>query len=1362
MCKQRILPSGPAPRRTAQSVRLRCLTLTVIAAVFGLVLIAPSSALAVFTRPFVRQITGTTPAGPGTPVVPFSGPSGVAVDAAGNLWVSEPIPGRLDEFNSAGSFVKSVELGKKGNEAEENLTPPKSLAIDYSTGHFFITGEGNRKGFAEPYVEVFDSIGVLFKRWEGFGPPAHVAVDNSTDPLDPSGCSLSVCTVYVSHGSRNPPPEFGGDGLAQGIEKFDSSGKPVPFEETASYVEGSEITGTPSGRFKSVTPTPGGITVDSHGNIYAIASIEHGNVEEPQAVYEYSPTGAFVRAFTGGKTPGLGGSHGEGGFGGELGGVAVDPASGHVVVSVSSTAFGVNEGAVDEFDSTTGEFVDQITETEIEVSPGVRERGRLHSAFEMTVDSQGDLYVVDSRSEHPAVDVYGPGHFLPSLKIAEATQREPEGALLSGSVDPESLPLTECAFEYVAEAAFEKTGFSDLSSGGKVPCVPAAGSIPADSSFHPVEAKINGLTSGTTYRYRIVATSSGALGGTAASGSPAFTAPHAPRVDSNSATDLSSTFADLRAQINPLGADTTYIFQYVEGFHYEPAAEDPYANGATAPATEASIGSGGPTGSADASVVQQIGGLARGTTYHFRVVAKNKVGTTYGPDRMFTTVPQVVPGLPDNRAYELVTPPNKGSAEDMFIASEEERNIFNNKDVGYPSETGDGFLLDTRAAFGSFAASGENAYVFSRTAAGWRTIPVAPPSLGVQDLNVPVFQSSGFSQVGIEDTIGSSVTVGGQHKTMLVGPPGGPYTTIRSDAGVSEKATMVGASHDLNRIVLESKNHTLAPGDESQDLGSNALYEWAGGEFTLVNVDSEGSLLNHCGAMLGQSSHLAGTRHDAVSADGSKVFFTAPDPYMRNDGTTSTSGCWNGATSNAPQLYMRSGGETIQVSAPEEGVKPSARYPAIYVGASEDGAKVFFVTETEMTKNDEGKAHEHIPELYEYDTQTRMLTRISAGESSNAVADVFTVPAISSEGSGVYFTAFGRLTSAAPAVSHEEVNLYHYDTGTGRTAYVATVSEPDYPSTLPYGWWVGTSVNLPLQVSLAPNANWYTNPDGRYLLFTTARELTGYSTAEASPLDCPALDSQFANRSGHCPEVYRYDAGAAEKHEEPIVCVSCNPSGAQPTSSAFFGHSAGAETAAGGPVRAMSDNGSYAFFDTADALVPQDSNGTLDVYEWHEGRISLISSGRDSSPSFFLGTTPDASDVFFGTHARLVPQDRDGAGDLYDARIGGGFPPPSSEGGVCEGDACQNPPPAPIDATPGSLTFLGAGNVPGEDKRQITPKKGEPTNAQNLAKALKVCRKKPKSHRKKCKSQARRRYAKKATKWVSARHANMTSGRAGK
>ena len=71
----------------------------------------------------------------------------------------------------------------------------------------------------------------------------------------------------------------------------------------------------------------------------------------------------------------------------------------------------------------------------------------------------------------------------------------------------------------------------------------------------------------------------------------------------------------------------------------------------------------------------------------------------------------------------------------------------------------------------------------------------------------------------------------------------------------------------------------------------------------------------------------------------------------------------------------------------------------------------------------------------------------------------------------------------------------------------------------------------------------------------------------------------------------------------------------------------------------------------------------------------------------------EGRNVFFGTHSQLVPADKDEQGDLYDARIEGGFPRPLGAG-PCEGDACDNPPPAPSDPTPTLLPSVGEGGSP--------------------------------------------------------------------
>jgi hypothetical protein len=108
--------------------------------------------------------------------------------------------------------------------------------------------------------------------------------------------------------------------------------------------------------------------------------------------------------------------------------------------------------------------------------------------------------------------------------------------------------------------------------------------------------------------------------------------PVAPSVDSESASSVTTNTATLSAQINPEGADTTYYFEYVDDADYNAAAPDPYSAGTQIPVPPGTdIGSAG----TDQSASVDLTGLQVGVTYHFRVVAINAVGTTYGTDATF-------------------------------------------------------------------------------------------------------------------------------------------------------------------------------------------------------------------------------------------------------------------------------------------------------------------------------------------------------------------------------------------------------------------------------------------------------------------------------------------------------------------------------------------------------------------------------------------------------------------------------------------------------------------------------------------------------------------------------------------------------
>ncbi len=689
--------------------------------------------------------------------------------------------------------------------------------------------------------------------------------------------------------------------------------------------------------------------------------------------------------------------------------------------------------------------------------------------------------------------------------------------------------------------------------------------------------------------------------------------------------------------------------------------------------------------------------------------------------------------LPDCRAYEQLTPVDKGDSVDLFPSRE--RGDIN--DAGFAAEDGNQFLLYAESAF----AGGDaffSSYVFSRNPKGWTTTSLSPGP-GLHQLQPRAFDPVDLSEVGLEDRQVDQVPGQPEEQTLtsFFGPIGGPYTTMASlpptepTGETGEVASrIVGASSDLSHVLLESRDHELAPGDAGQDPYSNALYDWVGGRPQLVNVATDGSLLSPCGAVLGLGTReYDGATHNAVSSDGSRVIFTAPDPYGVG------AGCWNKETNeNAPQLWMREEApdgalRTVEISAPDPGVHdPAGPQPAGYVGASADGSKVFFMSSAELTPDDTTHAHE----LYEYNTEApegERLVRVSSGESGDSEGDVEFVGGISTDGSTVYFAANGTLAEGALMHSQEAgVNLYRYDTATKKTTFITKIESYAYPGTN------GSSLTNWFDQGESPltaEGDWYTTADGKYLLFDSARPLTGYSTATPNGAKC------LENIGGEyeeplCAELYRYDAANNE-----IVCVSC--AGGAPVDNARFNRSALGIPSGTAP-RPISEDGSYVFFETFNALVPQTTDTKLHVYEWHEGKISLISSATDPGDAFFLGSSANGSNVFFGTHAQLMPQDTDVNGDLYDARIDGGFvglTPPQ-----CTGTGCQGIPSAPpIFATPASVTFEGIGNfLPGPDT-SAKPKAKALTKAQKRAQGLRACaRDRVKRRRRRCEAKARTRY----------------------
>lgn len=193
-----------------------------------------------------------------------------------------------------------------------------------------------------------------------------------------------------------------------------------------------------------------------------------------------------------------------------------------------------------------------------------------------------------------------------------------------------------------------------------------------------------------------------------------------------------------------------------------------------------------------------------------------------------------------------------------------------------------------------------------------------------------------------------------------------------------------------------------------------------------------------------------------------------------------------------------------------------------------------------------------------------------------------------------------------------------------------------------------------------------------------------------------------ASSSLPCEEIYIFDSEATG--EDRISCVSCIPTGEPPVGGALL--TPGEATTLPISVRALthvqraiSADGDRVFFQTTEALTSDDVNKFGDVYEWeragsegcstgyrlNHGCVFLLSGGHSTDPATLVESDPSGSNVFFTTRATLSPVDQDFKVDLYDARVGGGFPVPAAAI-ACEAEACKGPvsPPPPEPAAPTS------------------------------------------------------------------------------
>jgi hypothetical protein len=355
-----------------------------------------------------------------------------------------------------------------------------------------------------------------------------------------------------------------------------------------------------------------------------------------------------------------------------------------------------------------------------------------------------------------------------------------------------------------------------------------------------------------------------------------------------------------------------------------------------------------------------------------------------------------------------------------------------------------------------------------------------------------------------------------------------------------------------------------------------------------------------------------------MSRDGSALAFTA-------------------SIEGVPRLYLRRNSQTAWVSESEATAsEPPAR--AVFREISADGSKVYFTSPQQLV--DAVPAATGAEELYMYTdgpdpTGERNLTLLSTDEepADGDETGVLGVLGISHDGRRVYFAATGDLLPSVPAtVAPSEPKIYLWNEG--QLSFVgATTALSNWERVAPH---------------LAPSG-WDTSrvsDDGGALLYATRDE----------------------SRQGELgPTAFHLFTLSTRK----TVCVSC-PGGRSPRIGATLATQGNRDNASRNTVpRALSSDGKRVFFSTPEALVREDTNGVEDAYEYDatDGRLSLVSSGRGTTPSFFAGANASGSEVFILTGDHLVGRDEDGLEDLYVARAGGGFPETAKTSSECASGA---------------------------------------------------------------------------------------------